>query len=353
MQKIINSKKEFSKNKHYRDYFNYQKKIKESVELINCKELCARFGQCSFSKDNKMNDTFLSVDFLEESNKCGIEIAKRLSEATFPYYLKINQKNRKRFLSIMNKLIYILNKLEIMMGDCLYKKENTDLLCVDNFYNYSMILSLSHDFNRLKNQLKEFGVFIFDRIIVLTGESEEIFSRELNKIIDFRFEDYISISGENKKKLVVELIKKKAEEGNEIYFAYDAGDKNSNRGFSKIEQLLKEKNRKLHKFGFSKNFEKSFPSFILERAVWDYIKQYIRNTDLTKDKIKNLIKEIEQEDKFIETLSEKINIKIVKSKFAQILGRIYYSGYLRGDTYGGKDYQHYEIDDFLEFLKLR
>lgn len=271
------------------------------------------------SKDDLFNlfyDYFLHPDFETEFTH---KVTKNIIEISYNYYLSLSDRKKFHFLRALAKLFDVALSMKIWefqlsRDDATWYWKGVPLY----------FLSLTHLTKPLETLRREIGIVdkkrLYSKIVCVEGESESNFIRTLyltTRASNFDFSVY-NYQGKGEVKNLVHFIKEKNRQGIRVFVSYD-----KDRQSDSFIKRIKKKCEVERFFGFKKDFESSFPLKVLEFAVKEYIKRYVKiksgKKRLNSKDIQDLLK---QPQPFIKVLEQKYNLKINKVRFGSILGKV-------------------------------
>lgn len=296
---------------------------------------------------NFFYDYFLHPDL---ETKFTHRVAKNIIEVSYQYYLALSDKKKFHFLRALGKLFDIA--LSMKLWEFHLSRDDAA-----RFWRGlpTYFLSLTHLTGSLEALRQEIGIVdkrrLHSKIVCVEGEAEFNFIKTLHSVTglaNFDFPIY-NYQGKGELRNLVHFIKEKNRQGIRVFVSYD-----QDRQPDRFVKKLKKKCKVERVFEFERDFESSFPPKLLDFALKDYAKRYVKSGKIKSD-IKDIQELLKQDRPFIKSFEQKYNLKISKVKLSSILAKImagivrrYWSEIFNKKT--RKKSFNAEIFDFLRFL---
>jgi len=269
------------------------------------------------SKDDLRNffrDHFLHPDLeVEFTNR----VLKNVIDVTHPYYMTLSRTKRFHFLKALGKLFDVA--LWLKLWEYYLSREDADWFWRGVPTYFMTLTGLIEPLETMRREMSSVDTRrVHSKVVLLEGESEHNFISVMQEIsslgnLDFPIHDY---KGKGNVQNLVQYIKEKNRQGVKVFLTYDK-DGRADTFLNK----LKKRRCKLHgTFGFTRDFESSFPPGILKSALETYVKRYRgRHVELEVSVIRKLLK---RRKPFVVSFEEEYGLQVNKAKLAVLLGRI-------------------------------
>lgn len=307
--------------------------VNEWTSYIDCYRKCGRADYCKYSKRH--------IDI-----RCGVLVKaiENFIQATYDDFIKMSKKQKQSFLDGAYYLTKYIIDAEMTMG----------LLSWDGMVRYyenhapmvfSGVVNMREMLNRIAENFKQVKSLKYNEgILLVEGESEKIF---LEKLRETRLFTFLYLKprvyggfGNLKTKRIAMLLERYKLEGYEIYVQLDLDGKPLKHPISLIKKrLIKKKNI----FAFKRDFETSFPPFILFHVFQSM-------GCLKKVKLDDFVKSVGVKDMSVIKAIENIyGFSVNKNRLAEAIGNIFIDNFTKWSQ--DKCFWKSEIGRFIRFIQ--
>lgn len=276
------------------------------------------------------------------------KITKNAIDVSYHYFVSLSYNKKFHFLRALVKLIDSALSLKIWEFQLSRKDAIRYWKDIPTYF-----LALTHLVEPLESLRHEMGLVerkhLYEKIVCVEGESEDSFIRTLyltTKYVYLGFPIY-NYKGKGERQNLVHFINEKNRQGIRVYLSYDT-DRQSDSFIKNIKNKCKIEKT----FGFTQDFESSFPPGILKHALESYIKWYTKLELILNEK--DIAELLSHQESFLKLFNQKYNVTINKVKLGEILGKIMAGVLCRHwDDVFNKPQKapfNYEIFKFLKYL---
>lgn len=275
-------------------------------------------------------------------------VINNVIDVSHGYYLSLSKPKRYHFLKALGKLFHVA--LVIKEWEHSLSMDNADRFWREMPTYFMNLVRLTEPLEAMRREISLVDKRrVHDKVVLLEGEAEFNFinvMQELTTIANLDFPTH-NYQGKGNIQNLAHYIREKNRQGIKVLLTYDEDGHHE----SFLRKLTTQKCRLEDDFGFTKDFENSFPPQILKLALEDYVRRHC-NLRLEFD-VAVIRKLLKRRRPFILCFKEESGIDVSKAKLAIILGEIMINQlerhwndifYLRKRAFGAEIYR------FLNFI---